>query len=129
MHTLKPPQNFYWNSLNIITLHAHTTFYTYLSSYIPIITFFLSQFIAIKTIESSSSIHRTSKVTKTTKTRKIEQLALHMKYIQIVKTISLTTNFKTKISSVKMKIYVSRTSCQNFSLIRRLTKRESSFYQ
>jgi len=52
-----------------------------------------------------------------------------MKNIQTVKTISLTTDNKTNIPPVKMKIHVSRISCQNFSLIWRLTKRESSFYQ
>ena len=63
------------------------------------------------------------------KNRKIEQLAPYMKYIQMVKTISLTTNFKTNIPPAKMKIHVSRISCQNFSLIWQLTKQESSFYQ
>jgi len=52
-----------------------------------------------------------------------------MKYIQTVKTISLITNFKTKIAPVKMNIHLSRISCQNFSLIQPLTKRESLFYQ
>ena len=35
-----------------------------------LITIYSIQFIAIRTIESSSSIHKTSKVTKTGKTRK-----------------------------------------------------------
>ena len=77
---------------------------------------FLSQFISIRTIESSSSIHRTSIVTKTTKIGNRE-LALYMKYIQMVEIISLTTDFKTKIPPVKMKTHVSRISCQNFNLI------------
>jgi len=67
MHTLKTStQNF---SMKFFKHHnlacSHNISYQ-LSSYIPIITF-LSQFIAIKTIESSSSIHKTSKVTKTPK--------------------------------------------------------------
>jgi len=65
----------------------------------------------------------------TSKNRKIEQLALYMKYIQMMKTISLITDLKTKIPPFKMKINMSKISCQNFSLIRRLMKRESSFYQ
>ena len=55
-------------------MHAHNISYQ-LSSYIPTITF-LSQFIAIRTIESSSSIHRTSKVTKTAKSGKHENRAI-----------------------------------------------------
>jgi len=47
--------------------YSHNISYQ-LSSYIPTITF-LSQFIAIRTIEFSSSIYRTSKVTKTAKTK------------------------------------------------------------
>jgi len=46
-----------------------------------------------------------------------------------VKIIYLTSDFNTKIPPIKMKNQVPRISCQNFSLIRRLTKRESSFYQ
>jgi len=46
-----------------------------------------------------------------------------------VKIISLTKDNKIKIPPVKMKNHVSRISCQNFSLIWRLTKRKSSFYQ
>jgi len=45
--------------------YSHNISYQ-LSSYIPTITF-LSQFIAIRTIESSSSIHTTSIVTKIAK--------------------------------------------------------------
>jgi len=47
----------------------------------------------------------------------------------MVKIISLTTNFKTKISLIKVKNHMSKISCQNFSSIRRLTKLEYSFYQ
>jgi len=52
-----------------------------------------------------------------------------MKYIQMVKIISLTTYLKTKIPPIKMKTQVSRISCWNFSLIQWLMKQESSFYQ
>ena len=47
----------------------------------------------------------------------------------MVKIIFVTTNFKTKIPQVKIKNHVLRINYQNFSLIWRLTKRESSFYQ
>jgi len=56
------------------------------------------------------------------KNRKTEQLTLYI-YIQTVKIISLTTNFKTKIPPVKMKIQVSK-----FQL-NPTVKQESSFYQ
>jgi len=41
------------------------------------------------------------------KNTKTKQLALYMKNIQTVKNIYLTTNFKTKIPPIKMKIHVS----------------------
>jgi len=57
------------------------------------------------------------------------QMTLYIKYFQTVKINFLTTDFKTKISLVKVKIHVYKISCQNFSLIQQLTEQESSFYQ
>jgi len=42
----------------------------------------------------------------------------------MVKIIYLTIDFKKMIPLVKLKNHVSRINCQNFSSIRRLTKRE-----
>jgi len=47
----------------------------------------------------------------------------------MLKTISLTTDFNKKIPPVRVKNHMSKISCQNFSSIWRLIKRESLFYQ
>jgi len=105
-------KNFPWNPSNFITYAHHNILYSINHNEIHKHTSHQRQ----NTLKQSNKINGQNK-------------ANNIKYIQTVKIISLTTDFKTKIPPMKVKIHMSRSNCQNFSSIWRLTKWESSFYQ
>jgi len=92
-----PTQHF----IPIIILYTHNSIFISIYSYKDYIILFKYT----QNIQSNQN----------SKNRKTEQLALYMKYIQTVKTISLTTNFKKKGPTDQNDD--SRINCQNFNLI------------